>query len=69
MNPKQRNRVEVWTKDELYYEMERVGWEPGTVDGLFIHKKSGKSIDMMSRNKFGSLWIQYAVANITPSPF
>jgi hypothetical protein len=59
----------MWSKERLYSEMQRMGWEPGTVDGIFVHKKSGRDIDMMSRNQFGTLWIQYATANITPSPF
>lgn len=64
-----QTRVPMWTKDELYRQMVKAGWQPGSVDGRFVHRETGRHIDMMSRDDDGILWIRWAVANATPSPF
>ena len=59
----------MWTKNELELAMVKDGWEPGTVDGIFVHRRTGRHIDINARDDRGYVWLRYAGARQTPPPF
>jgi len=60
----------MWNKIQLIEAMEKVGWQPGTVEGIFVHKKTLKDIDINERDSDGRIvWLTYALARMVPPPF
>ena len=63
-------RKTMWTKSQLMEQMAKEGWQPGNEDGLFVHRKTNKGIDINAEDGNGRIvWITYAMANLVPPPF
>jgi hypothetical protein len=60
----------MWTKTELKEEMIKEGWQPENEEGKFIHRETGKDININDKDGSGAIiWISYCMAHVTPPPF
>ena len=60
----------MWTKSQLTKEMVKARWEPGTVEGIFVHRETQRHIDINDKDSSGAIiWITYAMARMVPPPF
>lgn len=59
----------MWTKAQLVEAMQKDGWQPGTVEGIFVHRGTNADIDINATKDGRIVWLTYAIAKTTPSPF